>query len=383
MNIVIIANGYPTKKEPQFGCFEKEQAVALSKMGHKVSILYVDSRFRMFWRKMGVKHLKDGVIEVYSVYYFPTAFLNKISNRLQYWVRTKMLQKVFQEYLKSHEQPDIIYAHFLYNIAYAVYLKEKYHIPLIGMEHWSVLNSDKLTTYARFRGEIAYQGADKIIAVSESLQKQIYKHFQRDSVVVHNMIAEEFTNIQVIQKKQNNDYKLITVGSLLEVKGFDILITAMQETVKQCPSCQLNIVGEGKERIKLEKMISQYGLTEHIKLLGRKNKEEIIALLKDSDIYISSSRSENFSVAVLEALSAGLPVVATICGGIKECIDDSNGVLVPIENPKALAQAIVNVCRNLKSYDKQKISDNCKSRFSPSVIAKQITNIFNQVISQK
>lgn len=382
MNIVIIANGYPNRQEPQFGCFEKEQAIALSKMGHKIAILYVDGRFRTYYRQIGVTHVVDNGIDIYGMYYFPMFFLNKISNRLYYWVRKKMLLRLFQQYLKEYKLPDLIYAHFLYNISYAVYLKKKYHIPLVGMEHWSILNSDNLDAYVKFRGQIAYQGADKIIAVSDSLRQQIYRHFQKESVVIHNMIAEEFVAIQAVNRASDNNCNLIAVGSLLKRKGFDILITAMQEVIKQCPSCQLKIVGEGKERDELEKMISQYGLIEHVKLLGRKRKEEIITLLMDSDIFISSSRSENFSVAVLEALSVGLPVVATICGGIKECINDSNGVLVPIENSQMLSQAIVDVCHNLERYDKQVISDNCKSRFAPSVIASQLTDIFELVISK-
>ncbi len=383
MNIVVIANGYPTKQDPQYGCFEKEQAIALSKLGHKVSILYVDGRFRTYRRKFGITRTVDNDIEIYGLYYFPTFFLNKISNQLQYWVRKKMLLKVFKQYLKTHLLPDIVYAHFLYNISCAVYLKEKYHIPLVGMEHWSALNKEKLSAFVIYRGNIAYQGADRIIAVSESLKQQIYKHFQKDSVVVHNMIAEEFATFQVSSREINNNLELITIGSLLKVKGFDILIDAMQEVVKQCPSVMLKIIGDGVERTKLEKMISLYGLTEHVKLLGRKSKEEIIFLLKNSDVFISSSRSENFSVAILEALSVGLPVVATSCGGSKECIDFSNGVLVPVEDSQALAQGIVKVCHDLNQYDKYKISEACKARFAPSVIARQVINVFDQVISRE
>ena len=90
---------------------------------------------------------------------------------------------------------------------------------------------------------------------------------------------------------------------------------------------------------------------------------------------------ENFSVAVLEALSAGLPVVATICGGIKECIDDKNGILVPVEDVDALANAILDIYKNLRNYDRQVIADDCKNRFAPEVIARQLTSIFEEVVS--
>ena len=79
MKICIIANGYPTKLEPQFGCFEKDQALALKKAGHQVCILYVDCRFRYYWRKIGVTHIKDNDINIWGIYLFPMALLNAIN----------------------------------------------------------------------------------------------------------------------------------------------------------------------------------------------------------------------------------------------------------------------------------------------------------------
>ena len=382
MDIVVIANGYPTKREPQYGCFEKEQAVALSNLGHKVSILYVDGRFRTYRRKVGITRIVDSNIEIYGLYYFPTTFLNKVSNHLQYWVRKKMLLKVFQRYLKTHEFPDIIYAHFLYNISCAVYLKEKYHIPLVGMEHWSVLNKEKLPVYARFRGQIAYQGADKIIAVSESLKQQIYKHFHKDSVVVHNMVAGEYINKSLPNNKFTGTFRLVAVGSLIHRKGFDILLNALSLLDADHIKWSLSIIGEGIERTRLQELIFTLNLGAKVQLLGSKTKGEVISILDQSDIFVFPSRSENFSVAVLEALSRGLPVIATICGGIKECINESNGILVPVEDSQALAKAIVDMCNNMSCYNRFKIAEDCKVLFSPDVIAKRLTNIFESVISK-
>ena len=67
MNITIIACGYPSKEDPQFGCFEKDQALALQKAGHKVSILYVDGRFRRFKRKIGISHLIENGADLRAV----------------------------------------------------------------------------------------------------------------------------------------------------------------------------------------------------------------------------------------------------------------------------------------------------------------------------
>lgn len=382
MNIVIIANGYPTCREPQYGCFEKDQAIALQKEGHKVSILYVDGRFRKYYRRIGVNHLRENDIDIYGLFLFPTALLFKMSYKFHYWVKKHMLDYVFSYMLKKQEKPDIIYAHFLYNIAYAVYLKEKYNIPLVGMEHWSGVNQSKLSSDIIYRGQIAYQGANRIIAVSNSLKEQIYNHFKRDATVIHNMVNEEFFQMPI--RKYTNRDKLIyiSIGSLFYIKGHDILIKALSEVAQYTLDWELRIVGGGSEEKNLQNLIKQLGLENNIKIIGRRNKQEIISLLYDSDIFILPSRSENFSVAVLEALSAGLPVVATTCGGIRECINEKNGVLVSVEDVSGLAKSILDISKNIELYDKQFIADECKRRFSPSVISKEITDVFREVINE-
>lgn len=382
MNIVIIANGYPTCREPQYGCFEKDQAIALQKEGHKVSILYVDGRFRKYYRRIGVNHLQENDIDIYGLFLFPTALLFKMSYKFHYWVKKHMLDYVFSYMLKKQEKPDIIYAHFLYNIAYAVYLKEKYNIPLVGMEHWSGVNQSKLSSDIIYRGQIAYQGANRIIAVSNSLKEQIYNHFKRDATVIHNMVNEEFFQMPI--RKYTNRDKLIyiSIGSLFYIKGHDILIKALSEVAQYTLDWELRIVGGGSEEKNLQNLIKQLGLENNIKIIGRRNKQEIISLLYDSDIFILPSRSENFSVAVLEALSAGLPVVATTCGGIRECINEKNGVLVSVEDVSGLAKSILDISKNIELYDKQFIADECKRRFSPSVISKEITDVFREVINE-
>lgn len=382
MRICIIANGYPSKKDPQFGCFEKDQAIALQKKGHEVIILYVDGRFRTHWRKLGLISLEEKGIKVFGLFLFPMSLLLKLNYKLHFRLRCKMLDWVFKYMLKFSQKPDVIYAHFLYNISYATYLKKKYGIPLVGIEHWSELNKTTLPNNILYRGNIAYNNADKIISVSESLKKQIYKHFNHDSIVVHNMVGEEFFIQSPMQDRNSDEVVFVSTGSLIKRKGYDVLIKALITISSQLGFWKLNIVGDGPEREKLQQMIDEHHLNNNIKLLGRKNKLEIISLLHNSDVFLFPSRMENFSVAVLEALSAGLPVVATICGGIKECVDKKNGLLVPVEDVDALANAILDIYKNLRNYDRQAIADDCKNRFAPEVIAQQLTSIFEEVVTK-
>ena len=142
----------------------------------------------------------------------------------------------------------------------------------------------------------------------------------------------------------------ICTGSLIQRKGFDFLIEAFRQA-NISDKVEISIIGAGILKDKLETQISNSGLSSSVKLLGSRQKNEIINLLSESDAFILPSRAENFSVAVLEALSIGLPVIATICGGIKECIDSSNGILVPVDDIEAMKNALIDMVSSKDKFD--------------------------------
>lgn len=98
-------------------------------------------------------------------------------------------------------------------------------------------------------------------------------------------------------------------------------------------------------------------------------------------IYINKG-NENFSMAVLEALACGVPVISSICGGIRECIDDSNGLLFEVDDVKGLTQAIQTLVDHPDRFDHCTIAEDYERRFAPHVIADQLTRIFEETIRQ-
>lgn len=379
MKIVIIANGYPTKQEPQFGCFEKDQAFELKKQGHDVTILYIDGRFRKYWRKIGVSHKVDNAINVYGIYLFPIILLEFFSYKISYKFRSYLLGRLFRYVLDRHDKPDLIYAHYCYNIANTVNVSKKYCIPLVGIEHWSVMNQPVLSSKAQYIGEIAYRNSDVLLAVSKSLATSIYNQFGILPIVVNDMVGEEFIQ-DSITNTSNSTYRFIAIGSLIPRKGFDLLIEAFNRSGLSNKSCEVVIIGSGPEQKNLQTLINKYNLQNYVRLLGRKNKQEIISHLKDSNVFVLSSHVETFGVVCIEALSLGVPVIATICGGPEEFINDSNGILIDKNSVDELSKAMVYMYANNNKYDKLAISEQCRLKFAPSVIATQLTHIFEKAL---
>ena len=378
MYILVISRGIPSNKDPQWGCFEKDQAEALAAIGHKVVVISVDGRMRFYWRKLGVTKLCINDIYYFDIFLFPSNVIRSICGGLYYKLKSFQLQYLYRRVLVEFGKPDVIYSHYLLNSYVALDLKNKYDIPLVAIEHWSEINKPILRRDVKKIGSITYNGVDKIISVSESLRQMIFKHFGRDSVVVHNLVGSGFSYIPICPK---DTFDFVSVGSLIKIKGYDVLINAFAK-MPDINRKRVFIIGDGPERHNLQMMITKLGLGENVFLLGRKGKIEILDVLSKCDVYVSSSHNENFSVSVLEALSIGLPIVATICGGIRECVNDTNGLLVPVNDVDELSFAMMKIQKNIHSYDRVQIAKDFDANFSSESIASKLTDVFKSVVNK-
>lgn len=379
MNVFIIARGYPTTQDPTWGCFEKDQAEALAQLGHQVCIIYFDNRLKSNRKDFGLHRIHNNGVTAFGYKFIPSRSFGW-SKKIFYNIENWELERAYLAAVKEFGQPDVLYSHYLYRTYHAIFLKKKYGIPLVAIEHWSKLNENPLEKSIQQMGECAYANTDQVITVCAPLKECIQNLFNTNSLVVHNMIGKEFNY------SENNNYHTLTIvstGRLIYGKGFDLLINALN-----CIRYQLSnpwrmiIIGNGKQKKILQELINSLQLQEHIFLLGQKNKNEIVQILQQSDIFVLPSRGENFSVAVLEALACGVPVIASICGGIRECINSNNGLLFPVDNVEALASALQHMIQNLHKYDRQAIARDCQNRFSSEVIAKQLTDIFEETIKR-
>ncbi len=134
---------------------------------------------------------------------------------------------------------------------------------------------------------------------------------------------------------------LVAVGRLMPQKGFDVLIDALPAVVAEHPRAVLTIYGDGPDRAALEAQADARGVRHAIHFAG--HSAHVLAQVAAADLYISSSRYEGFSNAILEAMALGATVVATDCpGATREMIADGvTGFLVPVEDSVGLAQGIL------------------------------------------
>ncbi|HSL41892.1 MAG TPA: glycosyltransferase [Anaerolineales bacterium] len=134
------------------------------------------------------------------------------------------------------------------------------------------------------------------------------------------------------------------VGRLVPQKGFDILIEAFQRIASQVPDLYCLIIGEGDDKDELTRQIQTAGLEKRVRLVGYYDRQNVLSILKSSDMFVMPSRYEGTPVALLEAAALACPILATCAGGIPEMVThDQHAYLVPTLDSESLAQGFVKM----------------------------------------
>ena len=230
-------------------------------------------------------------------------------------------------------------------------------IPIVGVSHGWTWQNWKVAVYDSI-DKWVHRRMDHILTVSQGQAEKIYRlGVPKNRVtVIHNAIdANKFTNAadksyrEKLENYFDDDAKpkkiILCAGRLSIEKGFDVMIDVAARLAERFPNGNrfgFVLFGEGSERNTLQKKIDDLGVSKIFKMVGFTS--EIHRFLLQADIYAQSSHTEGFPCANLEAMTAGLPLVATAVGGVPEqIIPEQTGLLVPPNNPTELADALARL----------------------------------------
>jgi glycosyltransferase involved in cell wall biosynthesis len=140
---------------------------------------------------------------------------------------------------------------------------------------------------------------------------------------------------------RSGDFNVAVVGNLWPVKGHTTLVEAAALLAGRAPGIRFFCAGEGLMRPALEKRLRQLGIEDRVVLLGHRS--DVPAILARANALALCSSNEGLSNAIMEAMAARLPVVATRVGGNPELLEGGRGLLVPYGDPRALAEAVLRI----------------------------------------
>ncbi len=201
--------------------------------------------------------------------------------------------------------------------------------------------------------KLVLRNADAVIALTEDMKREMQKICYRDVFVIPNGIdLEKFENLSREEARtklqiKEDEKMVVFVGTLRPIKGLKYLIKAMNIITRQDTGVKLMLVGDGEERQDLQELVNELDLGNQVIFGGRVPNEKVSEYMVASDIFVLPSLSEGFPNVVLEAMAAGLPVVASKVGGLPEIIKDGkNGFLVEPKNPEQIAEKVMLLLRD-------------------------------------
>ncbi|MHB1950467.1 MAG: glycosyltransferase family 4 protein [Acidiferrobacteraceae bacterium] len=240
-------------------------------------------------------------------------------------------------------RPQVIHVHhfgLLFNVFFPAYLVGS--IPIVFTEHSTYVMAQREWMRRAIRHVVRF--VSQMTCVSGS----ILAYFsglgvpQDKMSVVYNGVDVDRFHPPAKRRPRPSEVHLVAVGRMVEEKDYPALLEALAILRARGYRFRARIVGDGPLARDLARRREQLGLVSCVELLGRR--AEIPEILRGSDIYVLSSKSEGMPIALLEAMATGLAVAATNVEAVPEVIvDDVNGLLVPKGDRNALADAIARL----------------------------------------
>lgn len=342
MKILMIAPRLFPYDRPSVGGYYLEHAVALKDAGHEVTVINVDlqniSDVEEGRKKDFIFKKECSKIDGVSVVKFRGILIPKAGYYT--WVVIAALL-VFQHCV-INGRPDVLLAQRALLSGSAArlvkrFMRVQYHV----IEHFSGFMTGDLNARDSKRAFNAFKGAKSVAAVSTILAENVKNKFDLKEVsVIPNVVRPSIFSTC----GKSDTFRFLTVSNLDKNKRTSDIIKAFALFVKEFPEAELSIVGEGPERDNLVRLCSDLGVEANVEFYGVQTKEGVADIMSLSHCFLLASKVETFGVVVIEALSAGMPVIATRNGGCEDIIREPFlGAIVGVGDVDSLYKNMVEI----------------------------------------
>lgn len=398
MNIFIIPSWYPSQRNNLAGIFIKEQIVALgetfpqdkfivSTWGQDDAEIPTRKPWELFsiisWR---IRHSAE-------YYYHREDCHHEFFSPSISWSARLPLGGAMQTFsahrqnlkaaLKKFGHIDLLHCHVSYPAGFIGHkLSREFGIPYLITEHMGPFPFSHLMKNGHPISKVtnAFREASAAIAVSPFLQSEIKRLGCGETVVIPNLVNESVFFPTFQPRTQPEDFIFFSLSTQSVNKGIDTLLYAIKEWREKPKNVLFFIGGDGPELPTYIALASKLGIQDSIQWLGKVPRTEAPTLFNKCDAFVLPSRYETFGVVFAEALACGKPIIATQCGGPEFIVNDSNGLIVPIDHPKILATAMQKIYCTRSQYSTQLIRQDFLKRFSRSAVTQQIHKVYEDIL---
>lgn len=361
LRVLVLVSWYPEPALPHAGIFFQDQALALARAGHDVTVLHP-----CLTPVNAMRGTRSPFIRV------TTTPLRVLSTKVPVVPRTGPVQAwsfalaalgLFRAYVRAQGMPDVIHAQSaVWAGLGAALIESVYGVPFVVTEHLSTLMQPRVAWWRRAMVRATFSRSSACIAVSRALAHALTAYAPDKSFhVLANTVDLDYFVMPA--ERESTGFRALVVSNLVPLKRVDRALRAFAAAFNGSADATLEIAGDGPEREQIEALVRSLGLTKHVRMLGRVARPEVRDALQRAHVLLLTSERETFGVIALEALATGVPVIATRCGGPEDFIRPEVGTLVQREDQDGLAWALRD-WRRRQSNDRAGVAQACRTHAS-------------------
>jgi len=391
MHVLFVPFNYQNPYQPIAALFFHDQAQALRQAGFKVTILSAVAVSPSLWLRklakfqrtdLGYRHWQDMGLDVYQ-YLFPAV---PKSPQLTQKLRVNAQRRLYRKLRQAHGAPDITHVQMFPGGDFAQWLQAREGTPYVVTEHLSGFAENRYSPWQLNNARACFANSSARISVSNHLADTLQTQLQQSFEVIPNCVDTQlFSSTRAsshsLSLSLNLDSrqirKFIHVGRLDPIKNQVMMVRAFM-AADLPPDSHLTIVGAGEEQQNLHNVIAELNAHERVTLYGAADKATVVALLDSHDAFVLASRYETFGVVLIEAMSMGLPVLATGCLGAKEIVTDAKVGTVVQCNQQALSLGFEALLQ--QTFDPDYIRQFVDTRFSNQALVTRLQRIYSDVL---
>jgi glycosyltransferase involved in cell wall biosynthesis len=290
--------------------------------------------------------------------------------------------------IAREQNVDVIAAHLYGSAIYSSLAGILSGLPVVSILH----GQSDVPSKARLAGAkaaLVRRGSDKVVFVSQNLRADLAARLRlpasRCVVIPNGVDTSRFQpgSDRSIREELGIAEDRILVGAIGNVrkpKAYEVLLRSAKLLIERSDRYEFAIAGDADNTLGAELMAlrERLGLARRVHFLGLRT--DVVTILRNLDVFALSSRTEGFSIACIEAMACGVPVVATRSGGPEQILSEQSGILVPVDDPEALAAGIERVAlsrelaRSLAQAGLQRVQEH----FSLRTMLSSYENLFSQ-----
>lgn len=369
LKVLHITKWFPNEVDPQNGIFIQRHIEAVADSVDNYILFVYESP------------LQEETVKAYrSTQPFGTLFRVPFRTGIRSMHKWFTKLAVFQYYIYNVVQPDLIHFHIATpDQALAAMLAHHRNIPFVVSEHWGGYLDKRFASFTFLqRRMVKYlmKKAHCVLPVSQVLLNGMRANaLQFQAEVVPNVVR-----VPMAASKKFPDFTFVMIADMDDaIKRIREVITAFHHVVEMYPNVSLEIIGGGPDYDKVQDHVDTMDLQACVKLHGRKPQEEAMEILAASHCLLINSVRETFSVVGVEALSLGVPVISSPCGGPESYLDEAYSILTGAEMD--LPTAMKHMYNNYETYQKgvQKFH---ALPFQMDVIGERLAQVYMAALQQ-